>query len=192
MYKISIPAAFYAFGMLLFYHERKAVSMAKNHFTVVRNQGYGGGEFRTRERHNERKNESYHNGDVIPERANLNVHYHQNFRADGTPERYEESYKRLLAEGKISEKWLKLDSKIFAELIFDVNTEYFENHGGYDFAKRFFDEAYRLAVKEVGDEDYILSAVLHADERNKALSEKLGRDVYHFHLHVVYCQIIFC
>jgi DNA repair exonuclease SbcCD ATPase subunit len=31
-----------------------------------------------------------------------------------------------------------------------------------------------------------LSAVLHADERNKGLSEKLGRDVWHYHLHVVY------
>jgi hypothetical protein len=45
-------------------------------------------------------------------------------------------------------------------------------------------------VKEVGNEDYILSAVLHADERNKALSEELERDVYHYHLHVVYVPVV--
>jgi hypothetical protein len=55
---------------------------------------------------------------------------------------------------------------------------------------QFFTEAYRLAVKEVGNEDYILSAVLHADERNKALSEQFGRDVYHYHLHVVYVPVV--
>lgn len=31
---------------------------------------------------------------------------------------------------------------------------------------------------------------MHADERNKALSEQLGRDVYHYHLHVVYVPIV--
>jgi myosin heavy subunit len=32
--------------------------------------------------------------------------------------------------------------------------------------------------------------VLHADERNSALSEKLGYDVYHYHLHVVYVPVV--
>jgi len=31
---------------------------------------------------------------------------------------------------------------------------------------------------------------MHADERNKALSEELGRDVYHYHLHVVYVPVV--
>ena len=31
-----------------------------------------------------------------------------------------------------------------------------------------------------------MSAVMHADERNKVLSEQLGRKIFHFHLHVVY------
>ncbi|MCL2055980.1 MAG: plasmid recombination protein [Oscillospiraceae bacterium] len=45
-------------------------------------------------------------------------------------------------------------------------------------------------MKEVGGEEYILSAVLHADKRNKVLSEALGRDVYHFHLHIVYVPVV--
>jgi hypothetical protein len=39
-------------------------------------------------------------------------------------------------------------------------------------------------------DQYILSAVMHADERNKSLSEKLGQDVYHHQLHVVYIPVV--
>ena len=35
-----------------------------------------------------------------------------------------------------------------------------------------------------------MSAVMHADERNRAMSEKLGEDVYHYHLHVVYIPVV--
>ena len=42
----------------------------------------------------------------------------------------------------------------------------------------------------MGGEQYILSAVMHADERNRAMSEKLGEDVYHYHLHVVYIPVV--
>ena len=51
-------------------------------------------------------------------------------------------------------------------------------------------EAYKMAVQEVGSEQYILSAVMHADERNKSLLEELGRDVYHYHLHIVYIPVV--
>ena len=42
----------------------------------------------------------------------------------------------------------------------------------------------------MGGEQYILSAVMHADERNRAMSEALGQDVYHCHLHVVYMPVV--
>ena len=42
----------------------------------------------------------------------------------------------------------------------------------------------------MGGEQYILSAVMHADERNRAMSEALGEDVYHYHLHVVYIPVV--
>ncbi len=75
-------------------------------------------------------------------------------------------------------------------MVFDVNTSYFEQHGGYEYAKDFFAEAYKMAVQEVGGEQYILSAVMHADERNKSLSEELNRDAFHYHLHVVYIPVV--
>jgi len=164
--------------------------MAKKHFTVVRNSGYRGGEFNIRERHNERKNECYHNGDIVSDRAHLNVHFHRNLREDGTPETYEQTFNRLLENGTIVKRGLQADAKVFDELIFDVNSTYFEENEGYDFAKAFFEEAYRLAVKEIGGEEYVLSAIMHADERNSALSNELGRDVFHYHLHVVYVPVV--
>ena len=48
----------------------------------------------------------------------------------------------------------------------------------------------KAAVEIVGGEQYILSAVMHADERNRAMSEALGEDVYHYHLHVVYIPVV--
>lgn len=45
-------------------------------------------------------------------------------------------------------------------------------------------------MKEAGGEQYVLSAVLHADERKKALSEQYGRDIFHYHLHVVYVPVV--
>ena len=90
------------------------------------------------------------------------------------------------SSGTISTRGLKPDAIHYGELIFDVNSAYFHNHGGYEFAKQFYAEAYQAAVKIVGGEQYILSAVMHADEINRAMSEALGQDVYHYHLHVVY------
>ena len=160
------------------------------HRTVVRNRAYQVKSFTTVQRHNERENDEYFNGDVELERAKLNVHYKQHFKENGERETYHETFTRLLEERKIVKHGTKPDAKLFCELVYDINTTYFDERGGYDFAKKYFEEAYRQAVKEIGSEDYIISAVLHADERNSRLSEQLGRDVYHYHLHVVYVPIV--
>ena len=80
--------------------------------------------------------------------------------------------------------------RTYCELIFDVNSAYFDNHGGYEFAKQFYADAYKAAIQIVGGEQYILSAVMHADEINRAMTEVLGREVYHYHLHVVYVPVL--
>jgi len=151
---------------------------------VVRNEACQKGQFNIRERHNERKNQNYHNGDVVQERTSLNMHFKE---CDGT---YEQAFNRMLEDGTISIRGQRKDAKVFDELVFDVNTSYFERNGGYEYARQFFEEAYKLAIKEVGGEQYILSAVMHADERNKAVSEQLGHDVFHYHLHVVYVPVV--
>ena len=163
---------------------------AKTHRTVVRNMGHPASSMSTRDRHNERKNESYFNGDIVAERSGMNVHYLQHLREDGTPETYEQTFSRMIEDRTIVMKGLRENAKVFDELIFDVNTAYFEEHGGYAFACSFFEEAYRLAVQQIGGEQFVISAVMHADEKNIALSEELGRRCFHYHLHVVYVPVV--
>lgn len=136
------------------------------------------------QQHNEREKDSYVNQDIVPERSHLNVHFK-------TPTGdYLNMFHQMEADGIISTRGIKEDAYRYGELIFDVNSAYFYNHGGYDFAKQFYADAYKAAVKIVGGEQYILSAVMHADERNRAMSEALGQDVYHYHLHVVYVPVV--
>ena len=99
-------------------------------------------------------------------------------------------FAQMEQDGQISTRGLKPDADHYGEMVFDVNTAYFHNHGGYEYAKAFFAEAYKAAVSIVGDEKYILSAVMHADERNRPMSEALGYDVFHYHLHVVYIPVV--
>lgn len=106
------------------------------------------------------------------------------------PAGYAEMFAQMEKDGVISTRGLKTDANLYGELIFDVNSAYFYNHGGYEFAKRFYEDAYRAAIEIVGGEQYILSAVMHADERNRAMSEALGQDVFHYHLHVVYVPVV--
>ena len=98
--------------------------------TVVRNAAHPRGGFSVRERHNERKNETYGNGDIDPARADMNIHFRRVLAPDGSPETYEQTFSRLLSEGVIVMRGLKPDAKVFDELVFDVNTDYFERNGG--------------------------------------------------------------
>ena len=134
--------------------------------------------------HNEREKDSYNNQDIVPERTALNVHY------KAPTDDYVKMFEQMEQDGVISTRGLKPDAVKYGELVFDVNSAYFYNHGGYEFAKQFYADAYRAAVEIVGGEQYILSAVMHADERNRAMSEALGEDVYHYHLHVVYIPVV--
>ena len=134
--------------------------------------------------HNEREKDSYSNQDIVLERSALNVHFK-------TPtDDYVKMFEQMEQDKVISTRGLKPDAIKYGELVFDVNSAYFYNHGGYEFAKQFYADAYKAAVEIVGGEQYILSAVMHADERNRAMSEALSEDVYHYHLHVVYIPVV--
>ncbi len=152
--------------------------------TSARNVNLTAAKIGNAQRHNEREKESYTNQDIIPERTPLNIHFKKPTAG------YQEIFDKMKADSVISTRGLKEDAHLFGELIFDVNSAYFYNHGGYDFAKQFYTDAYKAAVEIVGGEQYILSAVMHADERNRAMSEALGEDVFHYHLHVVYIPVV--
>lgn len=150
----------------------------------ARNVNLSGTKIGNAQRHNEREKESYTNPDIVQERSVFNIHFK-------TPtEDYEKTFAQMEADKVISTRGLKDDANLYGELIFDVNSAYFHNHGGYEFAKQFYADAYRAAVEIVGGEQYILSAVMHADERNRAMSEALGKDVFHYHMHVVYIPVV--
>ena len=136
------------------------------------------------ERHIERKNQNYENMNVDLSQSPRNVH----FKSCEDPT-YSRHLDRLVEEGTVSLRGLKQDAKVFDEMIFDVNTAYFEEHGGYDYAKCFYEEVFRFAEKEYGPEN-IVSAVMHADELNTAVSEQMGYPVYHYHLHVVALPVV--
>ncbi len=153
-------------------------------YTVARNSDLLGDKVDAAQGHNERENDTYSNPDIIPERTAFNVHFKSPTAG------YTEMFDQMVNDGTISTRGLKADATHFCEMVLDVNSAYFFNHGGYDFAKKFYADAYQAAVKIIGGEQYILSAVMHADERNKAMSEALGQDVYHYHMHIVYVPVV--
>lgn len=136
------------------------------------------------ERHNERKNETYENMNVIVERIPYNVHF-----KEPTSPTYMEQLKQMEQDGKVSLRGLRKDATLFNEIVIDVNTMYFERNGGYEYAKQFYEEAFHFIEEKFGA-DNVISAVMHADEINLAATEDLGKEVYHYHLHAMVLPVV--
>ena len=158
--------------------------MAKQNFCVARVETRTRASVGKFERHIERKNESYENMNVDLSRTPMNV----SFKGCGELT-YNETLDRMIAAGTVSLKGLKPDATVFNEMIMDVNTDYFEQHGGYEYACRFYEAAFHFAENLYG-KDNIISAVMHADELNIAMTEKYGRPVYHYHLHIMALPVV--
>ena len=69
-------------------------------------------------------------------------------------ESYSDVFNRLLDSGTISDHQLKGKTdgtaKVFDEMVIYVNSAYFEENGGYDFAKRYYDEAMHQHMTNAG------------------------------------------
>lgn len=157
--------------------------MDKTNYSVARVETYTRASVVKAERHNERKNKSYSNMNVDLTQTSKNVHYKK------CKNTYNERLKEMIDNGEISLRGLKDNAKVFDEIIFDINSDYFEQNGGYEFAKGFYEKAFHFAEREMGT-DNIISAVMHADELNTALSEKYGKPIYHYHLHVIAIPVV--
>ncbi len=158
--------------------------MANENFCVARVETRTRASVGKFERHIERKNESYENMNVDLSRTPMNVQF------KGCGEfTYNEYLDQLVAEGKVSLRGLKPDAKVFDEMVLDVNTDFFEQNGGYEYACRFYEEAFHFAEALYGKEN-IVSAVMHADELNTAMTEKYGRPIYHYHLHIMALPVV--
>ena len=75
----------------------------------------------------------------------------------------------------MSLKELKPDAIVFNEMILDVNTDYFKRNDDYNFACRFYEEPFHFTEKLYG-KDNIISAVMHIDKLNIAMTEKYCKD----------------
>ena len=120
------------------------------HRTNARNMRLTAARIGNAQQHNEREKGSYVNQDIVPERTRLNIHFKKPTAG------YAEMFEQMKEDGIISTRGLKEDAFLYGELVFDVNTAYFHNHGGYDFAKQFYTDAYKSAIEIVGGEQYIL------------------------------------
>ena len=148
--------------------------MAKNNkadMSCARVKKYTASDVSKAERHNERKNETYENMNVIEERIPYNVHFKKPFAPT-----YMEQLKQMEADGMVSLRGLRKDATLFNEIVIDVNTMYFERNGGYEYAKQFYEEAFHFIEEKFGAEN-VISAVMHADEINVAASEELGKEI---------------
>lgn len=134
--------------------------MVKTNYSVARVVTYTKQNIGKAERHNERKNTNYSNINVDSEQTKNNVYY----KTCNTT--YNERLKELVDENKISLRGLKDNAKVFDELVLDINSDYFEKHGGYNFAKRFYEEAFHFAKKEY------------------------SKPIYHYHLHVIAIPVV--
>lgn len=157
--------------------------MEKQHFSVARVVTHTKENISKFERHDERKNTIYSNTNIVAERIPMNIYFK---RYDST---LNQKFDEMVKNGQISTRGLKSNAKIYNEIVFDVNSLYFEENGGYEFAKSFYEKAYNFAEKEMGTEN-ILTAVLHADELNTTLTEEFGKEIYHYHLHVIAIPVV--
>ena len=157
--------------------------MEKTNYSVARVQTYTRASILKAERHNERKNTTYSNMNIDLAQTQNNVHYK---KCNST---YNERLKEMINTGDVSLRGLKDNAKIFDEIIFDINSDYFEQNGGYVFAKEFYEKAFHFAEQEMGAKN-IISAVMHADELNTALTEEYGKTIYHYHLHVIAIPVV--
>lgn len=156
----------------------------KTDMSCARVKKYTSADVGKAERHNERKNETYENMNVIKERIPLNVHF-----KDPTAPTYMEQLRQMEQDGQVSLRGLKKDATLFNEIVIDVNTMYFERNGGYEYAKEFYAEAFHFIEEKFGS-DNVISAVMHADEINLAATEDLGKEVYHYHLHAMVLPVV--
>ena len=105
--------------------------MAKNNkadMSCARVKKYTASDVSKAERHNERKNETYENMNVIEERIPYNVHFKKPFAPT-----YMEQLKQMETDGMVSLRGLRKDATLFNEIVIDVNTMYFERNGGYEY-----------------------------------------------------------
>ena len=114
------------------------------------------------ERHNERRNKNYSNNDIDPSRTCLNYHLKQPTAAS-----YEQEFYRIKNEYDLKGNLRltgKKQSTILCEFMITSDKPFFDRLGE-ERTRDFFRDAYRFVTHKVGGEQFVVSAVVHMDEK---------------------------
>ena len=125
------------------------------------------------ERHNERRNKNYSNKDIDLSRSSENYHLRQ-IQAETYCQEFERIRQRYDLKGNLRLTGQK-QSTVLCEFIITSDKDFFDRLGA-DETKRFFERAYNFAAIKCGEE-FILSAVVHMDEKTP-------------HMHVAFIPVI--
>ena len=125
------------------------------------------------ERHNERRNKNYSNKDIDLSRSSENYHLRQ-IQAETYCQEFERIRQRYDLKGNLRLTGQK-QSTVLCEFIITSDKDFFDRLGAED-TKRFFEQAYNFAAIKCGEE-FILSAVVHMDEKTP-------------HMHVAFIPVI--
>ena len=114
------------------------------------------------ERHNERRNKNYSNKDIDHSRTYMNYHLKEP-REDS----YEKEFYRIKQEYDLKGNLRltgKKQSTILCEFIITSDKQFFDRLGE-ERTRDFFRDAYRFVMHKVGGEQFVVSAIVHMDEK---------------------------
>lgn len=137
------------------------------------------------EAHNERRTASpSSNSNIDPDRTALNIFY-----TDRGGKGCREALDERIAQGLYTFGELQDGKQSVTEFCIGANAEYFDQYGGYAFAKRYADCVAEFILNRFPPEE-ILSLVFHADEIDPTLTTKYRHPVYHYHLHLLHVPVV--
>lgn len=143
-------------------------------YAIIRNENHKVNAVPLLERHNERRNKNYGNKDIDLSRSHLNYHLKQ-IQAES----YLKEFDRIRTRQELKSN-LRLhgekQSTILCEFIITSDNEFFDRLGK-EKTKRFFEHAYNFVTAKIGGEQYVVSAVVHMDEKTP-------------HMHVSFIPVI--
>ncbi len=163
--------------------------MAKNtksDMSCARVKQYQSSDIGLCERHNERKNESYNNINVVSERIDMNMHY-----KSPDSKSYMDILRQIETDGKVSKRGLRQDATLFDEIIIDVNPIHFERKGGYEYAKEFLCRSLssrcktpelcgtvKAVINQISHSKKWASDILLTDDNGNVILRKNGKTKY--------------
>ncbi len=143
-------------------------------YAIIRNSNHKVGAVHMLERHNERRNKNYSNKDIDLSRSHLNYH----LKEIGAPT-YQQEFDRIRTKENLKGN-LRLhgekQSTVMCEFLITSDKDFFDKLGE-EKTKKFFNDAYHFVSSKVGGEQYIVSAVVHMDEKTP-------------HMHVAFIPVI--